>query len=87
MDISKEKKKSIPVSVRLDAATQEKLEEIINMLEETTDTQHSFSDVWKRMINLYYRYLQNLDKEAIQEVQRQGLLKALTEGFKEDKEA
>jgi DNA-binding transcriptional regulator YbjK len=72
------KKKNV-VSVRLDEKTHNKLSEIQQLLEEIYGSPYSQSDIFKQMISLYHRYLISVDREALNELQRKSLIKALSE--------
>jgi len=62
--MTKEKKKNV-VSVRLDDESLLKLQSIQDLLGEKIGLETSYSVTFEAMINLYHKFLTELDKEVI----------------------
>lgn len=72
-------KKTKVVSVRLSEDTHTRFEYIRNQLSEINSIEISQGNLMSNMIDFYFKYLENVDTQTIDEIQRAALVKALTD--------
>ena len=72
-------KKTKVVSVRLSEDTHTRFEYIRNQLSEINSIEISQGNLMSNMIDFYFKYLENVDTQTIDEIQRVALVKALTD--------
>lgn len=72
-------KKTKVVSVRLSEDTHTRFEYIRNQLSEINSIEISQGNLMSNMIDFYFKYLENVDTQIIDEIQRVALVKALTD--------
>ena len=72
-------KKTKVVSVRLSEDTHTRFEYIRNQLSEINSIEISQGNLMSNMIDFYFKYMENVDTEAIAEIQRVALVKALSD--------
>ena len=72
-------KKTKVVSVRLSEDTHTRFEYIRNQLSEINSIEISQGNLMSNMIDFYFKYLENVDTQTIEEIQRAALVKALTD--------